>query len=141
MGADHTTGSVIRTRIDHTDPAPQPTLSRRAQLNCMIVNYLGLCLFTLAALEEHPNKVAALLEHLSGENCNEEALLKRTSRLIEAEHEFNRRAGFGPGQDRLPEFMKQDPLPDLGTVFDVPDEALDRLYEDNIFGTTQVDKP
>ncbi|MEW5783753.1 MAG: hypothetical protein AB1767_01505 [Bacillota bacterium] len=49
------------------------------------------------------------------------------------ERDFNRRAGFGPAHDRLPDFMKEEPLPGLGTVFDVPDTALDRLHEEESF--------
>lgn len=129
MGADHTAGSVIRAPVDHTDPGPQPALSRRAQLNCMIVDCLGLCLFTLAALGGHLDRVAALVKHLTGESCDETALVENASRLLALELDFNRRAGFGPAHNRLPAFMINEPMPGLGTRFDVPDEALDLLHD------------
>ncbi len=128
MGADHTAGSVIRAQVDHTDPGPQPALSRGAQLNCMIVDCLGLCLFTLSALGAHLDKVAALVKHLTGENYDEDILAKTASSILALECDFNRRAGFGPAHNRLPEFMTKEPMPGLGTVFDVPDEALDSLH-------------
>ncbi len=129
MGADHTAGSVIRAQVDHTDPEPQPALSRKAQLNCMIVDCLGLCLFTLAALGPHFDKVAALVRYLTGENCDEDILVEGASRLLALECDFNRRAGFGPAHNRLPGFMVHEPMPGLDTVFDVPHEALDHLHD------------
>lgn len=129
MGADHTAGSVIRAPIDYTDPDPQPTLSRRAQINCMIVDYLGLCLFTLAELAEQMAKITALVEHLYGDEFDENKLVETASHLLAVECDFNHRAGFGPAHNRLPEFIKHEPLPVLNTVFDVPDEFLDRLHD------------
>lgn len=129
MGADHTAGSVIRAQVDHTDPKPQPALSKNAQVNCMIVDYLGLCLFTLAALGMHLDRVAALVQHRTGEECTEKMLKDNAARFLALECAFNRRAGFGPAHNRIPEFMKNEPMPGLDTVFDVPDEELDRLHD------------
>ena len=44
------------------------------------------------------------------------------------ERTFNTRAGFGSGQDRLPEFMATEPLSPNDTVFDVEDQDLDRVF-------------
>ena len=45
------------------------------------------------------------------------------------EREFNRRAGFTKADDRLPEWMTREPLPPHNTVFDVPEEDLDSLFD------------
>ena len=37
-------------------------------------------------------------------------------------------AGIGKAADRVPEFMKLEPLPPHNQVFDVPDSALDSVY-------------
>ncbi len=37
-------------------------------------------------------------------------------------------AGLTRAHDRLPEFMKYEPLPPHNTVYDVPDEALDAVF-------------
>ena len=37
-------------------------------------------------------------------------------------------AGFGPADDRLPEWMTVEPLPPHNTVFDVPNEELDEVF-------------
>jgi aldehyde:ferredoxin oxidoreductase len=48
--------------------------------------------------------------------------------ILDKERAFNEAAGFTPVHDRLPEFMKYEPLPPHNTVYDVPDETLDRVY-------------
>jgi aldehyde:ferredoxin oxidoreductase len=49
---------------------------------------------------------------------------------IRLEREFNRRAGFTSRDDRLPEWMKEEPLPPHNAVFDVPDEDLDSIFKE-----------
>ncbi|NLA27653.1 MAG: aldehyde ferredoxin oxidoreductase, partial [Firmicutes bacterium] len=68
------------------------------------------------------------VKHLTGENYDEDILAKTASSILALECDFNRRAGFGPAHNRLPEFMTKETMPGLGTVFDVPDEALDSLH-------------
>ena len=48
--------------------------------------------------------------------------------ILRKERAFNEAAGFNNLHDRLPEFMKYEPLPPHNTVFDVPDDALDDVY-------------
>ena len=50
------------------------------------------------------------------------------SKVLRKERAFNEAAGFTAAHDRLPEFMKYEPLPPHNTVFDVPDEELDAVY-------------
>jgi len=54
-----------------------------------------------------------------------QVLGRETTRL---EREFNRRAGFTNARDRLPEWLRREALPPMNTVFDVPDEDLDSLF-------------
>ena len=43
------------------------------------------------------------------------------------ERSFNQTAGFTKADDRLPEFMVREPLPPHNTVWDIPDEKLDKV--------------
>jgi aldehyde:ferredoxin oxidoreductase len=45
------------------------------------------------------------------------------------EREFNRRAGFTPAADRIPEWMQTEKLAPKNAVFDVPDTELDAIYD------------
>jgi aldehyde:ferredoxin oxidoreductase len=47
---------------------------------------------------------------------------------LKKERAFNEAAGIGKAADRVPEFMKLEPLPPHNQVFDVPDSALDSVY-------------
>ena len=50
-------------------------------------------------------------------------------RVLQAEKEFNRKAGFTKQDDRLPRFFYEEPLPPHNTVFDLSDEELDSTLE------------
>ncbi len=129
MGADHTAGNTIRADVDHTDPAPQPALSKNGQPVAMIADSMGLCLFVMPALGAHLDKLAEIYEHYSGVKISGEALREAAEKALEVEREFNRRAGLSPAQDRLPEFMTDEPLPVSGSVFDVPLEELKKINQ------------
>jgi len=49
---------------------------------------------------------------------------------LKLEREFNRRAGFTPEDDRLPGWMTKEPVAPHNAVFDVPDEEMDRIFEE-----------
>jgi aldehyde:ferredoxin oxidoreductase len=46
------------------------------------------------------------------------------------ERAFNEAAGIPAEADRIPEFMKIEPLPPHNQVFDVPDSALDAVFKE-----------
>ncbi|MCF8106703.1 MAG: aldehyde ferredoxin oxidoreductase C-terminal domain-containing protein, partial [Desulfohalobiaceae bacterium] len=49
--------------------------------------------------------------------------------MMRLEQAFNARAGFTKLDNRLNEAFTERALPELGTVFDVPDEELDRIVD------------
>jgi aldehyde:ferredoxin oxidoreductase len=129
MGADHTAGNTIRAEVDHTDPAPQPGLSRKAQPMAMIADFMGLCLFVMPALGAHLDQLGQICEYYCGLKISGDELLAAAEKALQVEREFNRRAGLSPAQDRLPEFMTDEPLPVTGSVFDVPLDELKKINE------------
>ena len=50
-------------------------------------------------------------------------------KVLKIEKDFNARAGFTAGADRLPDFFKREKLSPHDVVFDVPDEELDKTLE------------
>ena len=50
-------------------------------------------------------------------------------RVLKAEREFNRKAGFTNQDDRLPKFFYEEPLPPHDTVFVISDEELDSTFD------------
>ena len=49
--------------------------------------------------------------------------------VLRTELEFNRRAGLTPADFRIPEYMREEPLPPHNATFDVPDAELDAIFD------------
>jgi aldehyde:ferredoxin oxidoreductase len=64
---------------------------------------------------------------LLGTSWNADDVTRIGKEVIDMERAFNYAAGFTKADDRLPEFMSHEPLPPHNTVWDVPDEELDRV--------------
>lgn len=129
MGADHTAGVTLRAPVDHTDPEPQPLVSRKAQIASMIADTLGLCLFSLSVLGSELERVSILVSSYTGSKCSADDLTSTAINIIARELEFNRNAGLGSDTDRIPSYMMREPIPGLNSIFDVPDEALDTVHQ------------
>lgn len=128
QGADHTCGLTIRAKIDHLDPHVQAAVSRAAQVSMAGYDTLGACIFAGFGFAAAPETIRDLLNARYGWNVDAGILQQLGEETIRLEREFNRRAGFTPADDRLPEWMTREPLPPHNAVFDVPDEALDGLF-------------
>ena len=48
--------------------------------------------------------------------------------MLRQERVFNLKAGIGPGADRLPDWMRKEPLSPTNAVFDVPQEEIDQFF-------------
>jgi aldehyde:ferredoxin oxidoreductase len=130
QGADHTAGLTIRAKIDHLKPEGQAALSKKTQVNVAAFDTMGLCLFVTPAVGWEHQVMVDLLNARFGSRCPPEYITELGRRVLGLELEFNRRAGFLPLDDRLPEFMAQEPLPPHQVVFDVSGEDLAGVFED-----------
>jgi aldehyde:ferredoxin oxidoreductase len=129
QGADHTAGNTVRAKVDHLDPAPQAALSRTAQINMAGYDTLGACIFAGFGFSVAPEVVPQLLKARYGWDAEPDILQRLGRETLALEREFNRRAGFTPADDRLPEWMTQEPLPPMNGVFDVAGEDLDGVFD------------
>jgi aldehyde:ferredoxin oxidoreductase len=138
MGADHTAGNVIDKNLSSLGGSLDPlradgqvAVSRDYQVEVAAFDCTGLCLFALGAVKTS-NKVAeALLKMINarlGTDISFEDLIRTGIRVLKAEREFNRKAGFTPQDDRLPKFFYEEPLPPHNTVFVVSDEEMDSVF-------------
>jgi aldehyde:ferredoxin oxidoreductase len=92
---------------------------------------LGLCLLVGGALRT-PDGGQAFLKALNaklGTTLGPEAISAYGVKALQAEREFNRKAGFTNKDDRLPEFFYKEPLPPHNKVFLVSDSELDTLFD------------
>jgi aldehyde:ferredoxin oxidoreductase len=129
QGADHTSGLTIRAKVDHLDPNGQVDLSRNAQINAAGYDSLGACSFAGFGFATAQDTIRDLLGARYGWEIDENILSELGRETLALEREFNRLAGFTSIHDRLPEWMRREPLPPHMAVFDVPDEELDNLFD------------
>ncbi len=139
MGADHTAGYAITAnvlgvggRVDPLSPQGQVALSRDLQIATAAVDAAGLCLFVAFAMLDDPAALEGVCEMfaaLYGRPFAAEEFSALGKRVLAAERRFNTAAGFGPADDRLPEFFKTEKLDPHQAVFTVPDEELDTVFD------------
>ncbi len=132
QGADHTSGLTIRAKINHLDPNGQVEVSRGTQWNMAGYDTLGACIFAGFGYAATPDGVVKrlLAARYGWSDLPDNILQELGKQTIKMEREFNRRAGFTAKDDRLPEWMTREPLPPHNVVFDVPDEALDHIFDE-----------
>jgi len=131
QGADHTAGLTIRAKVNHLDPNVQKDPSLAAQLNMAGYDTLGACIFAGFGYAATPDGVVRrLLKARYGWDDMPDNILQALGKeTIKMEREFNRRAGFTKEDDRLPEWMTREALPENNAVFDVSDEVLDHIFD------------
>jgi aldehyde:ferredoxin oxidoreductase len=130
QGADHTAGLTIRAQVNHLDPNAQIEVSRNAQFNMAGYDTLGACIFAGFGYAATPDGVVKRLlsARYGWDDLPDNILQALGKETIKLEREFNRRAGFTKEDDRIPEWMTKEPLPENGSVFDVSEEALDTIF-------------
>ena len=130
MGADHTTGITFREPVDHHKPEGQVLAALRAQLKNAALDALGLCYFVGTAIGNNPRLIVDLVEAVYGRPLGERFFIDLGKEVLRDERAFNEAAGFGPGQDRLPQFFRTEKLPPFDLVFDVPQEEINGFWEE-----------
>ncbi|HSB79915.1 MAG TPA: aldehyde ferredoxin oxidoreductase C-terminal domain-containing protein [Candidatus Methylomirabilis sp.] len=128
QGADHTAGNTVRAKVDHLDPKANIVTSRGAQVNMAGFDTLGACIFAGFGFMVAPEVIPDLLNARYGWQVGPDILQVLGRETISLEREFNRRAGFTPADDRIPEYMRSEPLPPHNSVFDATPEDLDGVF-------------
>ncbi len=123
MGADHTAGLIV-------DPGQAPEefaqASQESQILNAAVDASGFCQFLMPNIEE----IGEFYSSFLGEEVTREAIADMGWQCMEDEWEFNRRAGFGPEDDKMAPCMAEDAIGgETLFVWDVPDEIVAAAYE------------
>jgi aldehyde:ferredoxin oxidoreductase len=132
MGADHTTGFTWDPSAKRYNPlSPKGKARHSCNLQILIAFFdcTGLCLLTARALQHNIRGMSAVMKMLSaqyGVRAGIADVPRLGYQVWSAEREFNRRAGFGTQDDRLPDFFYEEPLPPHNEVFDVDPQEIQR---------------
>jgi aldehyde:ferredoxin oxidoreductase len=136
MGADHTAGNVVglclQGKLDPMDAERAVEVSRNLQITTAAFDSTGLCFMaSVALMEPEPQAVfrKAINAILGTELGPDDFPRAMGIRVLKAEKEFNRKAGFTKEDDRLPRFYYEEPLPPHNTVFVISDEELDSTFD------------
>ncbi len=138
MGADHTSGYTIAPEIagvgGKVDPMTyegKADLSLAFQATTAFIDSSGYCLFIAFPILDIAEGFEGMVESVAGVmgwDLKAEDVVELGKEVLKMERLFNERAGFTNLDDRLPEFMRYEPLPPHNVVWDVPDEELDKVY-------------
>ena len=135
MGADHTAGNVIGEylggALDPLKADGQVAASRNVQIAMAAVDCTGLCLMASFALTtpEGGQAFLAAMNAKFGTNFGPDSIPAMGIKVLQAEREFNRKAGFTAKDDRLPEFFYKEPLPPHNKVFLISDKDIDTTFD------------
>jgi len=130
MGADHTAGNAFgaRKEVHPLASEGQRALSLRLQIIAAMLDSTGLCLFARPPVVADPGLMVDMINGIFGWGWTKEDLDHFSRDVLRTELEFNRRAGITAADYRIPEYMREEPLPPHGVTFDVPDAELDAVF-------------
>ncbi|MFZ5821664.1 MAG: aldehyde ferredoxin oxidoreductase C-terminal domain-containing protein [Chloroflexota bacterium] len=138
MGADHTAGYTIAPEIlgvsgkqDPLSNEGKAALSRGFQAATAFIDSSGHCLFIAFAILDIASGYQGMIDEANGvfgTKWTADDVAAYGVAVLKKERAFNEAAGIGKEADRVPEFMKLEPLPPHNQVFDIPDAALDSVY-------------
>ncbi|WP_458701626.1 aldehyde ferredoxin oxidoreductase C-terminal domain-containing protein [Sulfurospirillum sp. 1307] len=138
MGADHTAGYAVATNIlnsgGHIDPLKkdgQVELARNLQIASAAVDSTGMCIFVAFPALDDPKCLPALIDMINarfGINLTADDVTSLGKNILKKEREFNLKAGLTSADDRMPEFMKYEPLPPHNVVWDFTNEEIDEFW-------------
>jgi aldehyde:ferredoxin oxidoreductase len=131
QGADHTAGNAFgaRNEVPPLGTAGQKELSLRLQIIAAMLDSTGLCLFARPPIIANPQLMLDMINGIYGWGWTLADYDRFNRDVLRTELEFNKRAGITKQDYRIPEYMREEPLPPHNAVFDVPDSDLDSVFE------------
>jgi aldehyde:ferredoxin oxidoreductase len=138
MGGDHTAGWVVDQNLedfggtlDRFSAEGQVEASRDTQIHMAAVDTVGICDFaqTGLATPEGIENVYKMVAAKMGKSFGQDDWHALGLRVLKAEREFNRKAGFTNADDRLPKMFYEEPLPPHNKVVVISDEEMDKTFD------------
>lgn len=123
MGADHTYGPVVKTDKGWAEA------SFESQQLMSVLDSMGICMFTRAAIGKHKQVLVDLVNGRYGLELDVRWLDKMAEETIHDEYMFNELAGFTKLNYSMPEAFVKTKIKSLDTTFDVKQEELDKIRE------------
>ncbi len=122
MGADHTAGLIVNPGLAEEEWAQS---SQEIQLINAVTDSSGFCQFLQPTLDD----IREFYGLLYGEEVTREQIADQGWQCMLDEWEFNRRAGWEPENDVMPDCMMQDAIGPANVVWDVKPEVVQAAYQ------------
>ncbi len=127
QGADHTAGLTYRQPLAKKG---QVLNSLRFQLRAAACDTFGYCLNSVPGRQASIYSfVADLLRARFGVNTTPDDILEVAKQNLRDELTFNEKAEFSSAHGSFPEFLKNEPLPPTGHVFDVEQAEIEKIWD------------
>jgi len=131
QGADHTAGNAFgaRNEVPPLGTEGQKALSLRLQIIAAMLDSTGLCLFARPPIIANPQLMIDMINGIYGWGWTLDDYNRFNRDVLRTELEFNRQAGITKNDYKIPEYMREEPLPPHNTVFDVPDSDMETVFD------------
>ena len=131
QGADHTAGNAFgaRNEVPPLGTEGQKELSLKLQIIAAMLDSTGLCLFARPPIIANPQLMIDMINGIYGWGWTLADYDRFNRDVLRTELEFNRRAGITKNDYKIPEYMREEPLPPHNAVFDVPDSDLETVFD------------
>ena len=130
MGADHTSGNAFET-VKNNDPLGKENQvfnSRQLQIRAALLDTMGVCIFIRPAFVKKTSLLVDLFKAKFGWELTYPEIRKIGADILDAERQFNEKAGVSEKFMRMPEFMRDEPLPPNNTVFDIEQSEMEKIW-------------
>ncbi len=128
QGADHTAGVTLGTKYDATTHYAQAFLSRTMQTLSAFADS-SFCLFAwFYGGVKRMDLVVQMYTAIYGVEFSPREIPLMGVKTLLTERAFNKMAGFTPEDDRMPDFLLEEPSPATGATFDFNDAQLDAIF-------------
>jgi len=138
MGSDHTAGFTVPVNLSQADNRVDPLkkenqidLSRRMQVQTAMVDSLGMCNFIARPMLDGPKCLLAMVDMINARfdsKLTVDGWKNLGKTILKTEKAFNLKAGLTNADDRLPEFMRYEPLPPHNTAWDFTGKEIDEFW-------------
>ncbi|MCL5957726.1 MAG: aldehyde ferredoxin oxidoreductase C-terminal domain-containing protein, partial [Chloroflexi bacterium] len=129
MGADHTAGHTVSSKVDHHLPEGQIEASRNSQIIRAAYDSVCICNFTIAGIGDSLQLITDLVNAVHGTNYEPDYMRELGRDVLRTERAFNKAAGFTNAHDRYPDFFRTEKLPPFDVIVDVSQEEIDHFFD------------
>ncbi|UWG98292.1 hypothetical protein LPY66_05675 [Dehalobacter sp. DCM] len=127
MGADHTSGNTMGPG-EHHKKEGQVALSKEKQVEATMLDNICCMMAIMQAAAKYSEVLPQLMQGALGGEWDYDKVLDIGRKTLKLEWAWNEAAGFTKDDDKLPDFMYEQPTENTQAVFDLTTEEMQEIY-------------